>query len=207
MVYVICLAFVFMCVLYLMFHRMKGTPYNNRPLHIVVKCAATAMAVLVALLGCLKNGIPAHWLMLAGLAACAVADGVLCVRFLTGGAIFALGHILYMIAFCLMHLPTWRSVILLLCLMGLATAAFTRWKARLGRRAPFFYAYATVLCVMVSLAAAQTPLYFAGALLFAFSDGSLGYLMIDRNHVKLDYISLGAYYLGQFLLALAVVVG
>ena len=204
MPYIICGAFIVMAGCYLLFQRSKRVAGFSRPLHIALKCTATAMAVLVALLGCLQNGIPAHWLMLAGLIACTVADGVLCVRFLAGGAIFALGHILYMTAFCLMHLPTWRSVILLLCLMGLVTAAFTRWKARIGRRAPFFYAYATVLCVMVSLAAAQTPLYFAGALLFAFSDGTLGNLMIDRNHVKLDYVSLAAYYLGQFLLALAV---
>ena len=35
----------------------------------------------------------------------------------------------------------------------------------------------------------------------------LGYLMVDRRHMALDYISLGAYYLGQFLLALGVVFG
>ena len=97
-------------------------------------------------------------------------------------------------------------LILLLALMGLATAAFTRFRRRIGRRYPFFYAYATVLSVMVALAAVQHPLYFAGALLFAFSDGLLGYLLVDRGHVRLDWVSLGAYYLGQFLLALAVVI-
>ena len=95
MIYVICLAFAFMCVFYLAFQRMKGTPRNNRPLHIAVKCAATAMAVLVALLGCLKNGTTAHWVLLAGLIACAIADGVLCVHFLAGGAIFALADVAF----------------------------------------------------------------------------------------------------------------
>jgi len=198
--------FLLMVCFYLAFQRMKQTPRNGSPLHIAVKCAATSMAVLAALLGCLKYGGAARWVLLAGLIACTVADGVLCVRFMAGGAIFALGHVLYMVAFCLMHMPTWRSVILFVCLMGLATAAFNRFRQRIGRRAPFFYVYATVLSVMVALAAAQAPLYFAGALLFAFSDGLLGYLLVDRNHVRLDYISLGAYYLGQFLLALATLV-
>lgn len=206
MTYIICLAFAFMCIFYLMFQRMKGTPRNNRPLHIAVKCAATSMAVLVALLGCLKTGTAAHWVLLAGLVACAIADGVLCVHFLAGGAIFALGHVLYMASFVIMHRPNWFSLLLFLALMGLTTSAFTRFRPRIGRRAPFFYAYATILSVMVALAAAQYPLYFAGALLFAFSDGLLGYLLVDRNHVRLDYISLGAYYLGQFLLGLAVYV-
>lgn len=207
MIYALAAAFALMCAFYLLYQRVKQTPGIPRGIHIAVKCAATAMAVLAALLGCLQNGIAAHWAMLAGLAACAVADGVLCVHFLAGGAIFALGHVLYMAAFCLMRRPTWASVLLFLALMGLATAAFTRFRGRIGRRYPFFYAYATVLSLMVALAAAQRPLYFLGALLFAFSDGLLGYLMVDRNHMALDYVSLGAYYLGQFVLALAVCVG
>ena len=207
MIYAVCAAFALMTAFYLAYQRIKTAPGHSRARGIVCKCAATSMAVLVAFLGCLQNGVAAHWVLLAGLIACTVADGVLNVRFMAGGAVFALGHILYMIAFCLMRMPTWRSVLLLLCMMGLATAGFTRFKRQIGRRAPFFYAYATALSMMVSLAAAQRPLFFAGALLFAFSDALLGYLMVDRRHMALDYISLGAYYLGQFLLALGVVFG
>lgn len=207
MVYAVVAAFAVMACCYLTFQRMKRVPRRSQALHIALKCAATGMAVLVALLGCLKNGAAPHWIMLAGLVACTIADGVLCVHFLAGGAIFALGHVLYMAAFLLMHRPTFASALLFLALMGLCTAAYTRFRARIGRRFAFFYAYATVLCLMVSMAAAQAPLYFAGALLFAFSDAALGYLLVDRNHLRLDYISLAAYYLGQFLLALAVFVG
>lgn len=202
--YIACAAFALMWSFYLGYQRMKTTPGHSRAWATAVKCAATAMAVLTALLGCLQNGSAAHWLLLAGLTACAVADGVLCYHFIAGGAVFALGHILYMAAFLAMRRPGWPSVLLFLALMGLATAGFFRFRARIGRRYPFFYAYATVLSLMVSLAAPQRPLFFAGALLFAFSDGLLGYLLVDRGHIKLDYISLAAYYLGQFLLALGV---
>lgn len=204
MEYAIIAAFLLMCAFYLTFQRMKQNPPRRRGVSIAVKCAATSMAVLTALLGCLQNGTAAHWVLLAGLITCTVADGVLCVHFIAGGAIFGLGHVLYMVSFCLTHRPTWFSLLLFLCLMGLATAGFTRFRARIGRRYGFFYAYATVLSLMVSLAAAQHPIYFAGALLFAFSDGLLGYLLVDRNHVTLDYVSLAAYYLGQFVLGLAV---
>ncbi|MBQ9195953.1 MAG: lysoplasmalogenase [Clostridia bacterium] len=206
MIYAGLAAFFLMWAFYFSYQRVKQTPGHSKALACGLKCAATALAVFVALLGCLQNGIAAHWVLLAGLIACTVADGVLCYRFMAGGAVFALGHILYMVAFCLMRLPDWRSVLLLLALMGLATAAFQRFKTRIGRRAPFFYAYATVLSVMVALSAAQRPLFFTGALLFAFSDGLLGYLLVDRGHTRLDYLCLGAYYLGQFVLALGMLV-
>ena len=69
------------------------------------------------------------------------------------------------------------------------------------------YAYATVLCVMVALAAAQRPMFLAGAALFAFSDATLAYLgMMEHRSRRLDNISLGAYFTGQFLLALALII-
>ena len=206
MTFAIWTAFLLMAGCYLLFQRVKRTPGHSRGLEIAVKCAATAMAAAVALLGCLRNGTAPHWVMLAGLAACAVADGVLCVRFLAGGAVFALGHVLYMTAFWLMRRPDGRSALLFLCLAGLAAAALLRFRRRIGRRLPLVCAYAAVLLLMVTLASAQAPLYFAGALLFAFSDALLGYLMLESGHVRLDYLSLGAYYLGQFLLGLAVFV-
>lgn len=204
--YAACALFAGMTVCYLTYQRLRyGTP-RRRGREISFKCAATSMAVLLGLLGCLKNGIAANWVLLAGLAVCTAADGVICRRFLAGGALFALGHALYMIAFCLMNLPGWRSLIVFFCLMGLVTCVLGTWRARIGRRYMFFYTYAMLLCVMTAMAASQPPLFLAGALLFAFSDGLLGYLLIDRGHVYLDYVSLGTYYLGQFLLAWAMTV-
>ena len=193
-----------MVFFYLTFPRLKLSSDGRQGLPIAVKCAATAMAALGALLGCLRHGSAAHWVLLAGLVACAVADGVLCVRLIPGGAVFALGHVLYMAAFCMMRRPDGRSAAVFLCLMALAAAGITRFRGRIGRGAVLFYAYAAVLSLMTALAAVQAPLYFAGALLFAVSDGLLGYLMVSRGHTRLDYVSLGTYYLGQFLLGLAV---
>ena len=205
--YAVAAAFAVMIVCYLAFQRIKTIPGHSKALSITAKCAATAMAVVAALIGCIKNPQPAYWIILAGLAVCTIADGVLCVRFITGGAIFGLGHVLYIVAFCVMHRPTWASLILFAALLGLVTAFFSRYRKRIGRRLPLILGYATLLCLMVSMALPQKPLFFAGALLFAASDALLAYLAVDRNHMWLDYISLGAYYLGQFLLALAIVVG
>ena len=124
-------AFAAMCCLYLIYQRIKRDGRHGLKQQIGVKCAATGMAVLVALIGCLKGGNAADWVLLAGLTACAIADGVLCVRFIPGGALFAAGHILYMVSFCMMRSPPWRCGIVLLCLTGLAAAGLTRFRKHL----------------------------------------------------------------------------
>ncbi len=206
MTFAIVTAFLLMCIFYLLYQRIKRRPGTSKGLQIAVKCAATAMAAVVALTGCLQNTTVAHWVLLAGLVACTAADGILCVHFMAGGAVFALGHVLYITAFCLMRRPDQYSAILFLCLAGLAAACFIRFRHRIGHRFPFVCAYAAVLITMLALASAQAPLYFAGALLFTFSDALLGWLLISGSRqLWLDYLSLGAYYLGQFLLGLAAV--
>lgn len=201
---VICAAFAAMCVLYLAFQRIKTMPGHSRALEIALKCGATAMAALVALMGCLKGGAPAHWVVLAGLVVCAVADGVLCVRFIEGGAVFVLGHVLYMVAFCLMRAPDWRCAIVFACLAAASAAVLTRLRSMLGKSYALILAYAAILSLMVALASVQAPLYLVGAVLFAVSDILLGCLSIARRKRQIDYISLALYYFGQFLLGLAV---
>ena len=200
-------AFAAMCCLYLIYQRIKRDGRHGLKQQIGVKCAATGMAVLVALIGCLKRGNAADWVLLAGLTACAIADGVLCVRFIPGGALFAAGHILYMVSFCMMRSPQWRCGIVFLCLTGLAAAGLTRFRKQLGGHAVLFFCYAVVLSLMVALASVQTPLIIAGAVLFAVSDGMLACLLAGQKSVALDYISLGLYYLGQFLLGVSICFG
>lgn len=193
-----------MTVCFLIRQRMVHSTSHERKTAIFFKCAATSMAAVLALLGCLEHGGAANWIIFAGIVIGTIADGVLCVHFTAGGVLFALGHVLYMIAFCIMKRPEGQSVLLLVVLMSATTAVFMRGRKRLGRRLPFFYAYALIIGMMVSIAASQTPLFFAGAVLFACSDALLLYRMIERRRGMLEYVSLGAYYLAQFLLAAAV---
>lgn len=204
MQYIILAAFAVMVVCYLNYQHMKHRPGYALWRRIAVKCGATLMAVIVCLLGALKNGAPAHWVMLAGLVACMVADGVLCVHFIAGVACFGLGHVLYLIAFSMMRLPSWGSLVLFACMVAFITGLCLRWKKRMGRRAPVFFAYGILLCLMAAVSAAQRPLFFAGGLLFAISDALLAYMLFDRRNVRMDYVSLALYYLGQFLMGYAV---
>ena len=76
----------------------------------------------------------------------------------------------------------------------------------LGNKHVLILAYAMILCLMVSLASIQAPLFFVGAVLFAVSDILLGCLSFARWKTQMDYISLAMYYFGQFLIGLAVLV-
>ena len=204
MKYLVLLAFVAMICFYLYYQHFKHRAGSGRVKRIAVKCAATLMAAAVALLGAIDSGLPAHWAVFAGLLVCAVADGVLCVHFMLGAATFAIGHVVYIIAFSMMHLPSWGSMAVLACMLAGITLLVERWKKRMGRRAPLFLAYGVMLCMMTAVSAAQTPLFFAGGLLFAISDALLAYQLFDRRDMRIDYMSLGCYYLGQFLLGLGV---
>lgn len=204
--YIVLAAFAAMVALYLYYQQFKGKPGSGLAKRIAVKSAATLMSALVCLLGAIENSIPANWVMLAGLIACAVADGVLCVHFVAGAACFGLGHVLYIIAFSMMHLPTWGSMILFICMMAVITLLCEKWKGRMGRRRTIFLSYGVLLCLMTAVSVSQRPLFFAGGLLFAISDGLLAYQLFDRRSAKMDYVSLGLYYLGQFLMGLAVFV-
>lgn len=204
MQYLILAAFAVMICCYLYYQHFKHRPGSGLIKRIAVKCTATLMAALVALLGAIDSGLAAHWVIFAAIVVCAVADGALCVHFMLGAATFALGHVLYIVGFSMMELASWGSVLLFAFLMAGITYLCRRWRPRMGRRAPAFFAYGIMLCMMTAVSAAQQPLFFAGGVLFAISDGVLAYLLFDRKNTKLDYFSLACYYLGQFLMGLGI---
>ena len=205
MTYAAAAAFIAMIGFYLAFQHLKHKIGHSKAPSIACKCAATGMAVLVGVLGAARSGLPSNWVMAAGLIACMLADGLLCVHFMVGGAMFAAGHLLYIIAFCMMNRPGWPSFALFAAMLLLVTALFTKFRGRVDAKRFFpAYAYATILCVMVALSAAQRPLFFVGAVLFAMSDATLAYHgMMKQKSLMLDNISLAMYFLGQFVLALA----
>ena len=70
-------------------------------------CAAFAGAALIR-----SGGERYAWLIFIGLCICAAADVMLGIHFVTGGALFLLGHLFYMAAFCTQQRPNkWSFVI------------------------------------------------------------------------------------------------
>ena len=207
MKFLVLAAFAAMICFYLYYQHFKHRGGSGRVKRIAVKCSATLMAAAVCLIGAIDSGLPAHWVLFAGLIVCAIADGVLCVHFMLGAGTFAIGHAVYIIGFSMMHLPSWGSMAVFACMLMGITLLIKRWKKRMGRRAPLFLGYGVMLCLMTAVSAGQAPLFFAGGLLFAISDALLAYQLFDRRNIKIDYVSLGCYYLGQFLIGLAVFAG
>ena len=205
--YIVWAAFFAMVGFYLYYQRFKNQPGNGLVKRIAIKCASTLMGALVCLLGTLQNGIAANWVVFAGILVCAAADGILCVHFMLGAGTIAIGHVLFIIGFSMMKLPGWGSVLVFICMVAGITLLCNRWKRRMGRRAPMFLGYGVMLCMMTAVSVAQRPLFFAGGLLFAVSDALLAYQLFDRPSVKMDYVSLGCYYLAQFLMGFGVFAG
>ncbi len=167
---------------------------------LAAKCGGTAMAALMALQGALRLNTAGAWLMFAAAVVCVVADGVLHVRFFAGGILFALGHVLYMISFCLRGLPGWQSAVMF-ALLAASAMAFIRIQNE--KPQPFIVPYALVLCLMTAMSFSRGPLCFAGALLFAFSDGMLLWRMEGHHSEASDWVAMGSYYAAQYLLALS----
>ena len=140
-----------MICFYLYYQHFKHRGGSGRVKRIAVKCSATLMAAAVCLIGAIDSGLPAHWVLFAGLIVCAIADGVLCVHFMLGAGTFAIGHAVYIIGFSMMHLPSWGSMAVFACMLMGITLLIERWKKRMGRRAPLFLGYGVMLCLMTAV--------------------------------------------------------
>ncbi len=197
-----------------LFFRYKFRQKNG--LSIVFKCAATAVAVVLAVLGALYQNNGHTWLLCAGLAVCAVADGVICASFLAGLCCFLCAHFLLIASF-LAAAPI-RPVSVVLLALGLAILfAVLRTLRKNGVVSKMIMpgaAYFAVILCMVSLAVpfAYTSdirngvpegLFAAvGALLFMASDILLAGNSLMRYSRRNDIVSLSVYYLGIYSLAL-----
>ena len=150
--------------------------------------------------------------MLLGLTVCMIGDIVLNLSFIPGAIIFALGHILYCIAFGKLNqyrkndffpitAVTLLSLAILLLTPGLHFGSSVM--------ACIVYIYALIISLMVGKAIANylrghsalTALQMLGAILFYFSDLMLLLLSFaDAPHIT-DVLCLYTYFPGQCLLA------
>ena len=183
---------------------------KQKALHVLMKGLATLCPAALCLIAAVQAGSASAWWMAAGLWVCLAADVLLEMRFYWGMGAFALGHVLYIIAFLKAAPFHWPSLLFFVVLAAVLSVLFYFWREKAGRRLAPFVLYGLVLCAMTSLA---LPLSFtmapprgwllaAGASFFTLSDGLLcrNILMGATRGQKM--FSLYAYYLGQFLLAL-----
>ena len=161
-----------------------------------------------------KRSVKFASVMLAGLTLSLIADIVLNIHFIIGAAIFALAHVAYIAAYCVLSRYKWQDLVSALIIFVPSVLFITL--------APIFdfggaimevvcVIYALVLSLMVGKAifgaiknfGVVTAIIAAGSVLFFVSDLSL--LITRFAHVKvMTIICLATYYPAQFLLAFSV---
>jgi len=172
-------------------------------------CAAFAGVALIS-----RGGERYAWLVFTGLCICAAADVMLGVHFVTGGALFLLGHLFYMAAFCTRQRPDKWSLVVFAAALALLWLFVWHFKPRI--HPPLLFAgvllYAAALAALLALSlpmpfrsfSARTLLAALGAIIFVLSDMGVCHGMLYRIPKKLDFTYLGIYYLAQLLLGLSV---
>jgi uncharacterized membrane protein YhhN len=178
------------------------------------KPLTTALILLVALWPPWAQPARYAFAILAGLAFSLVGDVLLMLpreRFVLGLAVFVLAHVCYIFAFSVG--APWRLDLVALT-VGLLVVALTY--LLVGRRADAMrwpvLAYALVIVTMAyaawsrwaALGGQRALLAFLGACLFVVSDVALAVNRFAHPFRAVHLLVLGAYYAGQWLIALSV---
>ena len=174
---------------------------KQRPcLSAVCKMLATLCAAALALSGGLKES---GWLCVTALLLCAAADGLLCVHFVTGMAVFAAGHVAYMVWFLSRQGFGWLSAAVFLPLLALGFGLLWHWRDRLGRLGIPMCAYAVILSAMGALGIPCGGLAALAACLFVLSDIMVCRQVVMPVSLAFDVSALGIYYAAQLLFGAA----
>lgn len=177
------------------------TNWYTKKQRLAFKGLTTLAAAALALYAYIRMGEAYALVMALGLLMCAVADVVLELRFLHGMAFFAAGHLAYIVSFWLRRPPGLLSLLVFLAL-ALLSSGVTRWaRKKVDFSLKPYWAYALVIGLMVSLAAAQSWPVFLGAALFAASDAIIARRLIFPDKAPWDRACIALYYTAQFILA------
>lgn len=174
---------------------------KQRPrLSAVCKMLATLCAAALAFSGGPSEG---GWLCVAALLLCAAADGLLCVHFVAGMAVFAAGHVAYMAWFLTWQGLTWLSAVIFPLLLALGFGLLWHWRDRLGKLALPMCAYAVILSAMGALGIPCGGLAALAACLFVLSDIMVCRQVVMPVSLAFDVSALGIYYAAQLLFGAA----
>ncbi len=175
---------------------------------------ATMLAILAIVLLFARPLAGYAGLIAAGLVASLVGDVFLMlrpVRFLAGLIAFFLAHLIYIAAFAGQVTPGPPGLAALLLVAG-AVVYRLMWPGLRGLRAPVLaYVLAimamvwTALSVWLARPDAASAAAAAGAVFFLLSDTSLGIARFRFRYPGAQAVTLGTYYLGQWLIALSAV--
>lgn len=187
----------------------------RRTLSLVAKVIPTLTAAAFAGYACFGMGQRNAYaeLIFAGLLVCSLADWMLGVRFEVGGALFFIGHVFYTLAMALYrHVSLWSLAVFVVAEVCL-WLFLSKYKRDIESR--FIVLGLSIYSLALSaLLAFSVPLPFlsysrgallaaCGAALFVVSDLTLCHNTVRDKPDMWHFLSLGAYYMGQLLLALS----
>jgi len=180
---------------------------------LITKVLPTLLCAAFAGTALLNGGDRYALLIFIGLCICAAADVMLGIHFVTGGALFLLGHLFYMAAFCTQQQPNRWSFLVFAAALVLLWLFVWQFKPKIHHPLMFVgvLLYAAALAVVLSLSlpmpfrslSARTLLAALGAVIFVLSDMGVCHGMLCKIPKKLDFAYLGIYYLAQLLLGLS----
>lgn len=164
-----------------------------------------------------KNGgyAPFKYLALAAAALCFAGDVAIEYNFVAGMALFGLGHVLYIAAFCALNQTGWGTVLPAAALMVFALCWLMLYPSYdFGALLPAVVAYAVVICIMLGracgvaldgkLPAPLRAFAVCGAALFVVSDFFLTLRNFAGGGDAFRILCLSTYYPAQFLLTLCI---
>ncbi|MDD3833284.1 MAG: lysoplasmalogenase family protein [Oscillospiraceae bacterium] len=189
----------------------KQKQLNGTGSSTLVKALCSLVPAIFCLNGCIVNNFRGFWWIFAGLAVCLAGDVISEYSISAGLKVFALANLLFIYAFTVFAKPTFSSVQVFLFLFAMTALIFRRQLGKMRKHLVPLIIYAVLLIYMVSLAftlpvAVGTILISIGALLIAVSNiiRAKELLMCGEKNKRLHMISLGLYYAGLYLFALAV---
>lgn len=196
----------------IMYMTIKASPY-------ILKTLASAIFVFIASINFIyvfknDNKKSYKYLMLIGTLFAFGGDVFLIDHFVIGAALFAIGHVFYLISFCLLVKPRWTDLFIFLGIMIFALLVIFLYPFSFNGMMPLVIVYAVIISLMLAKAIGNAfakssfhkPMIFIaiGAFLFFFSDLCLLFNVFGNLPRIMDILCLGTYYPAQGFLACSI---
>jgi len=172
----------------------------------ILKFCASAPSVVLALRGFLYEKNRFDFTVLSAIMIGLISDIVINLNLKAGAALFALGHIIYDVAFIREKRPSGKQILLwiLLSIMG-GVAVFTlRNRVSSFSLVIFGAIYQCVLVSTVVFSFNMKKIIFTAACIFAVSDVFLIYNMLAHSPFLLTLLSLIIYYISLLAYGIAI---
>ena len=179
---------------------------------LILKAAATGMAVLAGIYGAFQAHRFADWVFVFGLVCCMTADVILEIQFIRGVYLFGAAHLLFILAFCQKVVPSWDTLFIFLGVYLLVLFLFRDKVGKLGEMKRPAYLYMAILILMVSMAITvyqhlntrEALLRSIGACCFLVSDCVIAWSLLEERRRLVDgVVILILYYVAVYLIGSA----